>query len=138
MDCLLGLGQRTALNDCGQIQQVLDLDWQLYRSGDLIQQGKYGDNLGGGHSKDYIDAEFGYVYVKRGRYTLIITPTKNSQLLAPTNPRAHFEIASDYYVGSLILQSGSLFFGVFLIVVGSAIMAIQQWRLKRMRSGSMI
>jgi hypothetical protein len=135
LDCMLGLSSvMSKASDCKTTPQVVDLNWKLTRSKDglVVQQGKYADSLGGGYSDANIDAQFAYVRVSRGAYDLEIVPTRDGTALQVAHPRAHFEVDSDYYVGSIILHLLSVIIGVTLIVLGCAIMAVYQWRLKRL------
>lgn len=133
LDCMLGLASvlsKTA--DCKTTPQAIDLNWKLMHSKDrsVVQLGKYTDSLGGGYSDTNIDAEFAQVRVSRGAYDLEIVPTLDGRALQVAHPRAHFEVISDYYVGSIILHLLSVMIGVALVVLGCAIMAVYQWRLK--------
>jgi hypothetical protein len=133
LDCMLGLASGPNKDlDCKSTPQVIDLNWRLTRTkdGSVVEQGKYGDSLGGGYSDTNIDAQFAQVRVPRGAYDLEIVPTRDGDALQLAHPRAHFEIDNDYYVGSIILHLLSVIFGVVLIVIGCLIMAVYEWRSK--------
>jgi hypothetical protein len=139
LDCMLGLASGPSkASDCRTTPQVIDLNWKLTRrkDGSVVQQGKYIDSLGGGYSDTTIDAEFAYVRVSRGAYDLEIVPTRDGTALQVAHPRAHFEVDSDYYVGSIILHLLSVIIGVAFIVLGCAIMAVCQWRMKKLHKTS--
>lgn len=132
LNCMLGISTGPLDPTNCDKKPVLQADWRLWSSGEIVGRGSSVSDRGGGWANDSVECNIGNFKGEFGKkYVLVVDFTRDGTPLAVTDPHLMVKIPAGSYLSAML--TGLYLFALFVILEATAAIflvsaALRRWR----------